>query len=325
MALSGSYDFTLTRDTCIDQALAQLGVLGEGETPTAAQYADDAVTLNLLLKSWQNKEVAKALMKKFYVFLEPGKRDYLLSTTVASSDHSSGDFYYDTLGADYADGGTTLTVTTGTGATDADELLVVSDSNTLLTGDVESGGGTTTLTVPDLNGDAESGNGYFALTTRTHRPLDILWVNRAQLPTEVGEDTTIAYITNPLDRMQRSDWAQQSAKGVSGTPSQFFYEELNPNGILHIWPEPITAGEFLECWGQFTIDDMDSSSDNFNLPSKWYGAVMWNLALWLTPKYGASDATFKKIATFATSTLDDAEYGDSDDQIEFAPDFSWRR
>ena len=69
MALSGSIDFTLTRDDAIKEALQQLGVLGAGVSPTSDDLTDCGVTLNLMLKSWQNKEIAQNLIKKFYVFL----------------------------------------------------------------------------------------------------------------------------------------------------------------------------------------------------------------------------------------------------------------
>jgi hypothetical protein len=280
--------------------------------------------MNLMLKHWQNKEVAKSLIKKFYVFLQPGIRDYILSTTASSSAYSAHDFYADTVATAYADDDLVLTVTTGTGAANADTLIVVSDTNTLLVGDVESGGGTTALVTPDLNGDAAAGNRYYAFTNQATRPLDIIHINRCQRPTNVGEDTVLAFLSQPMDIMQREGWANLSSRSADGTASRYWYEELLDNAILHVWPEPHTAGEFLECWGQVTIDDMDASADNFALPSKWYAAVMWNLALWLTPKYGSSDASFKRIAGFAAMTLDDAEYGESEESIQFVPTI-WSR
>jgi len=72
MALSDSFDFTLTRDDCITEALDQLGVLGEGESPTAAQLAADGRTLNLMLKAWQNHDFTQNLMRRSYLFLQPG-------------------------------------------------------------------------------------------------------------------------------------------------------------------------------------------------------------------------------------------------------------
>jgi len=52
MALSGSYDFTVDRDTIITQALLKCGAVSSGQTPTAAEITDGSTMLNLMLKSW---------------------------------------------------------------------------------------------------------------------------------------------------------------------------------------------------------------------------------------------------------------------------------
>ena len=320
MAISGSIDFTLTRDTCIQEALEQLGVLGEGESPTASQLSSDAQTLNLMLKSWQNKEIAQSLIRKFYVFLDDEKRQYNLSTTASSSAHSAHNFYVDTLATDMAEDATSLTVTTGTGAADGDTLLVVLDDGSLGAGDVESGGGTTALVTPAIEGDdAESGSTYFAYTTKVTRPLDILYVNRCQVPSTVGEDTIAAYTSTPCDILSRRDYQALSNKSNEGTPTAVWYDPQWPTATLHVYPEPKGNGEFLECYGQFTIDDMDSASDNFALPSRWYLAVAFNLAFWLTSKYGVSSETRNDIKEKALNSLMDAEFAEAEDYLKFAP------
>lgn len=53
MATSGSTDFSVTRDDIITEALEQLGVLAEGESPNANQLTSCARTLNMLIKYWQ--------------------------------------------------------------------------------------------------------------------------------------------------------------------------------------------------------------------------------------------------------------------------------
>lgn len=57
MATSGSTDWQLTRDEIISAALQKLGVIQAGDTPTAAQVTAASTALNLMVKSWQNKEV----------------------------------------------------------------------------------------------------------------------------------------------------------------------------------------------------------------------------------------------------------------------------
>lgn len=318
MALSGSIDFTINRDQCIQYALEVLGVLGEGETPTENQLTSDAVTLNLMLKSWQNTYLAQNLFKKFFLFLDNETREYTLSTTAASSAHSAYNFYYDKTAADYADGATTLTADSGTGAATNDTVLLVSDSETLLSGNIDAGG-VEALTVEDLNGNAESGNPYFAYTTKVTRPVDIVYANRCLESTDYNkEDTVMNYTKHPIRILNRRDFVSLNAPDTDGAVTAIWYEEDWPDAVLHVWPEP-KAGEFLELWGQFQIDDMDAETDNFYLPSNWYLAVVFNLAYWLTSKYGVSDKTRTDIKEKAGKSLQDAMDHEAEDYVRFMP------
>lgn len=52
MTTSNSYDFSINRDQLIYGALRLAGVIAQGETPTASQVSDAAVSLNMLVKAW---------------------------------------------------------------------------------------------------------------------------------------------------------------------------------------------------------------------------------------------------------------------------------
>lgn len=52
MALSGSTDWTLSRDQVISSALRKLGVLPSGGTPTTAQVTDANMALNAIVKAF---------------------------------------------------------------------------------------------------------------------------------------------------------------------------------------------------------------------------------------------------------------------------------
>jgi hypothetical protein len=312
----------MTRDDAIQEALEQLGVLGEGETPTAAQLTSDSRTLNLMLKSWQNRESMPALIKKFFLFLNAETRQYDLSTTASSSAPATSSFYADTLAVAYVDGGVDLEVTTGTGATDADEIIVLPDGNAAWNedGDVESGGGTTSLTVPDLNVEAAAGNYYYSFASRVTRPIDIIYANRCLLPQGVGEDTVLAYLSHPCTILNQRDYASLAAKDTDGASVAIYYDPQWPTAQLYVWPEPSTPGEFLEIWATFQIDDMDSASDNFSLPSRWYWAVAINLARHLVGKYGVSDAKKKWIMQESDKALMECEMHETEDYLQFMPD-----
>lgn len=53
MALSGSTDFSITRDQLITGALRIIGAIAQGETPNAQQISEASEALNMLVKAWQ--------------------------------------------------------------------------------------------------------------------------------------------------------------------------------------------------------------------------------------------------------------------------------
>lgn len=53
MATSGSYDFTLTRDTLIKAALTHLKVIDQDGTPSSPQVNSASVALNAMVKAWR--------------------------------------------------------------------------------------------------------------------------------------------------------------------------------------------------------------------------------------------------------------------------------
>lgn len=52
MALSGSTNYSVTRNDVINRALRIIGAIGQGETPTAAAYTEAAHALNDIMKEW---------------------------------------------------------------------------------------------------------------------------------------------------------------------------------------------------------------------------------------------------------------------------------
>lgn len=53
MATSGTITFTKTAGEIVDLALRRIGVIGEGDSANAAQYASAQADLNFMLRTWQ--------------------------------------------------------------------------------------------------------------------------------------------------------------------------------------------------------------------------------------------------------------------------------
>lgn len=322
MALSASYDFTLTRDDAITEALQQLGVLGAGQSPSADDLTDCALTLNLMLKSWMNHDFTQNLVKRMYVFLDPAKREYTLANAAASSDHCTTSFYRDEVATAISGVGTALEVD-GTSSTNGDNIGIVLDDKTIHWDTIASGGGTTSLTLTTgfaAGDEAAVDNTVYIYTNKARRPEDIWYITTSSGATDTGQHNTLNETTTPCLLLTRERWTDLSVKDATGRVNSFWYNQDWPDASLHVWPTPDDGNDWLEVWHKFSIDDMDAASDNFALPNRWYLAVALQLALHLTPKYGASDRTYGKIERLAQNALFLAETAENEDWLQFTPD-----
>src|SRR6266404_3630808 len=79
MTTSGSTDYTLSRDEVIQEALEQLGVVGEGETPATTTITSCSRTLNLMIKSWEAQGIHLWAQPTQTVTLVANQASYTLS------------------------------------------------------------------------------------------------------------------------------------------------------------------------------------------------------------------------------------------------------
>lgn len=80
MATSGSFNFTVTRDDVISEALEYCGVIAVGETPSSNHISSCARTLNLLVKAWQADGLQLFRRKEYQITLVAGDKDYVFGS-----------------------------------------------------------------------------------------------------------------------------------------------------------------------------------------------------------------------------------------------------
>ena len=83
MALSASTDFSVDRDTLIKDSMRLAGIIGTGETPTAAEITDSSRTLNMMLKAWMVDGLKVWLRKTQSITLTAAKASYTLGPSGA--------------------------------------------------------------------------------------------------------------------------------------------------------------------------------------------------------------------------------------------------
>jgi hypothetical protein len=74
-----------------------------------------------------------------------------------------------------------------------------------------------------------------------------------------------------------------------GIPVQYAFNPTLDNSTVYLWPVPATADatEYdVKLIVQSPLNDMDSSTDNFDFPEEWLEALYYSLAVRLAPRYG---------------------------------------
>jgi hypothetical protein len=78
MATSGTADFSVTRDEIIKRALRLLGVIAQGQTPSAIMIEEAASALNGLVKAWMADGMPLWAMKQAALTMVDGQKAYTI-------------------------------------------------------------------------------------------------------------------------------------------------------------------------------------------------------------------------------------------------------
>jgi hypothetical protein len=280
MATSDSIDFNDTALEIITGAYEDLGVLDiEGSGPSTAELNLALKRLNRMLKMWQTKGLLWQLVEG-RIFLEVGKNEYLLPGANACI---IDELVETTLSADEASGQTELSVTSVTGIAAADVIGIVQSDNTIHWTTVGSVASTVTVT-DALTASASSGAKVYAYTNAAPRALKIIAARRKTGDTEIPMGSS-AYNSGP---MAREEYFNLPNKTSPGTPVQYYYDPKLDTGRLYFWPTPNIVTDVVNYTFLSPLEDIDASSNNFDLPIEWHEVISANLAIRLAPSMGKS-------------------------------------
>ena len=310
MATSGSIDFSVSRDDIITEALEQMGVLAEGQSPSADQLTSMARTLNMLVKTWQADGLNLFAVQKLYVYLEASKSEYSLSST--TTDHFSAEYNRTTLSVAGVATDSTVTVTTVTGIADGDYIGIKLDDGTMDWTTVNGApAGSVVILTAALTGAAASGNTVYHYTSKANRPMRIANVVMSDAVSE--QDT-------PIGTMSRQEYIELPNKGADGSVNQVYYDPQVGTGVLYVWPQADDADKYLTIWVQRTLEDFDAASDNADFPQEWYLPLALNLAAISCTKYGVHRFERSQINQLAAMYLRLAQSFDIEDGFQFQPE-----
>lgn len=107
----------------------------------------------------------------------------------------------------------------------------------------------------------------------------------------------------------------------TGTPVILYYQPLEDSGAITLWPFPIDNNTTITINYQRPYQDMDASTDNFDFPSYWIQALIYNLAWVMSPEYGIPPTDRNIIAQEAKYWKDEAlGYGTEEGSMYMQPD-----
>jgi hypothetical protein len=146
-------------------------------------------------------------------------------------------------------------------------------------------------------------------TVNTVQPLKVL----QGMWTPSGGNNT------PLNIYNRYDF-NELPTNASGSPVNLYYQPLRTTGTLTLWPTPSDSTTTITIHYQAPYEDLNSASDDFDFPSYWIQALIYNLAWALAPEFGIPPVDRQLLASEAKFWKDEAlSYGSEEGSIFLQP------
>jgi hypothetical protein len=302
MATSGTYNFTVTRNDIIREAMLNTGKIGQTESPTAQETTDCARKLNLLVKQWMGKADFAPGLKMWTryrgdLILSSSKGIYTLSPTgdnwavgvTLSLTPNQPNLNETTSTAAAIVGATAIFVsTTAAAGFSVNDFVVFQNAS----GDISSTTcsavnlGTGQITVPAITVAMNSGAQVWNYTTKGQSPLEL----QSVILRDNQENDT------PIDYMSLQAYEALPTKvqpGYLSDPTSCYYEPTvisgTPrSGSLYLdvaGAQDVTKQLHIVCLSP--IQDFDNPLDNPEYSQEWYRALCWGLTKEICPMFNA--------------------------------------
>lgn len=150
-------------------------------------------------------------------------------------------------------------------------------------------------------------------TLNTHTPLKVIQALRTQ-----SGATSI-----PMNIFTHYDFNLLPSQNNSGVPVNLYYEPLRTTGVISLWPTPNDSTTTITIVYQSPFEDMTTSTDDFDFPSYWIEALIYNLAWRLSPEYGIPLNDRNQLANEAKFFKQEAlSFGTEEGSMYLQPDWS---
>jgi hypothetical protein len=314
MATSGSINFRSTRDEVVKDALQTLSIIGENEEPNPTTVLYAIRVLNRMLKSFMTQGLHLWTYGEATLFFDATSTAYSLGS--GSSDaRCVSDAVITQLTTAASAPATTLVVTSTTGMLAGDNIGIVLDSGSISWTTIVSVDSSTGLTITTgIASAAAVSNNVYTYTNKINRPQK---VHSCRLREGVTNTTDVE-----LTMVSRQEYYQMANKNTeTSNPTIAYYDPQLSSGLLHLYGKPSSISKYLVLTYERTIEDVDSATDNFDLPVEWEEAIVAGLVARLAPfaeKDIETRMLLKKEAQEALYAV--LDYDNESTTIQFIPD-----
>jgi len=280
VALSGSYDFGLTAENIITEALELLGIYVTGGTVIDTHKASCLRTLEMLIKAWAADGVGLWTLKEAALFLAYGEYEYSLGP---SGDHCTSSWVKTEVAVAASSGASTVTVDSDTGISDSDYIGIELEDGTLQWTIINGAPAANVVTLTDsLTDDVSVDSHVYCYSDKLQKPLRI---TEARIRVE-GDDDNDDCTETVLSIKHRNQYMTISDKEATGTADLIYYQPELTDGKLRVYPACDNVQNYIKFTAKIPIQDFDDAANSPDLPTEWLLALSWNLAILISPKFG---------------------------------------
>lgn len=314
MGYSGVTVITYTRNELITDAFFEMGVIGEGQTPSNDMITKATRTLNAMMKNWIARGVGLWLNRRFTMALAYQTESYLLGP---SGWHCTTSMTETALAADVSSGASVITVDSITGISASDYIGIQLDDGTMQWTTVNGApAGSTISLAAALTDDANEDAVVFAYTSKIPRPLGIVDLNVRDV---AGNEI-------PMTGLSREEYMALPLKSSLGKTLNYYFDPQLTNTRLYIWPTCQTVSDRLVGTVKVPPQIFVNATDEPEFPEEFYSALKFGLAVLMSPSFSVPDRTFQKLVGLAESTFSDVDGMDRETtSVFFAPDMEGYR
>jgi hypothetical protein len=308
MAISSNTEFVTTQNDIIRDAYGLLNIYGASESVNAADYEFASRFLNRMIKTWMAQGYHLWLKTTATMFLRKGQSLYSISDT--SSDNVTDEYNETKVSADAVAGQifvtvediSTIRVGQYIGVVLDDLDLFWSTVSHILDHDVYFFGFDVLPTSASIN------KPVYTYTKKVSNPLDIYSMVRSQFGIDV-----------PMNYLSYEEYFQLPNKYDSTTtPVSFNYDRQLNEAIIRIWQPPNAANFQVKITYSKKISNFDLNSDEPDFPMEWHEAIVYNLAIRLSPAFGKNkDAGFQSLLALGSQFLQNAVSFDNENGSQY--------